>query len=70
MAMNAVTLATALQPDLKAAFIACGAANNAALDAFMAALATAIASKVVSHITSNAQIVTTCGAGAGTAVIT
>ncbi len=68
MALNAGTLAAALQPDLKSAFLAVGAANNAALDTFMAGLATAIASKVVAHIVSSGvvAVVTACPAGAGT----
>jgi len=56
MALNAVTLAAALEPTLKAAHLAVGAQENPALDTFMAALATAIATAVVSHITANAVV--------------
>ena len=71
MALNAVTLATALTPDIKNAFKDhLGAVDNATLNSFCAALATAIASKVVAHITSNAAVVTACGAGPGTGTVT
>lgn len=70
MALNPVTLANAIKSDFKLAFIACGAADNAALDALVGALATAIASKIVTHITSSAQVVTACPAGAGTGTVT
>lgn len=59
MALNAVVLATALQPTLKTAFVAVGAVDNPALETFMAALATAIASAVVTHITGNAVVTPT-----------
>jgi hypothetical protein len=60
MALNAVTLGDAI----KAAFVANGAANNAAT----AALCLAIAQAVVSHIQSSAlvTVATTCPAGGGT----
>lgn len=70
MALNAGTLATAMKPDIKAAFIALGALDNALLDALALGLATAIASKTIAHITANAQVITTCGAGAGTGTVT
>lgn len=69
MALNPVTLAAALQPDIKSCFTThLGAIDNETLEAFAAAFATAIASKVIAHITSNAAlvVVTTCPAGAGT----
>lgn len=70
MALDATALATAMQPDIKDAFLGIGALDNAILDALSAALATAIAGKVVAHITANAQVITTCGAGAGTGTVT
>jgi hypothetical protein len=74
MAMNPVTLATAMKTPIKAAHIAVGAADNAALDTFCQALATAIASTVVAHIAASGvvAVVTTCpaGAGAGTGTVT
>lgn len=69
MALNPATLAAALQPDIKSAFVTgLGAVNNDTLDEFATLLATAIASKVVAHITSSAAVtvVTACPAGAGT----
>lgn len=73
MPLSATVLSAALKPDLKAAFVEVGAADNAALDTFMSKLADAIASKVVAHITSSAVVTitpagsaTTCPAGAGT----
>jgi hypothetical protein len=60
MALNAATLGNAI----KVAFVANGAADNAAT----AALCLAIATAVVTHIQSSGEVavVTTCGAGPGT----
>lgn len=68
MALNATVLAGLIKPGVKAAFIACGAADNAPLETLMTSLANVIATAVVTHITSSATlvVVTTCGAGAGT----
>jgi hypothetical protein len=68
MALNATVLSAVLKPTLKAAFVAVGAEDNAALETFMTSLANAIATAVVAHITSAGTlvVVTTCGAGAGT----
>ena len=67
MALNAPVLAAALQPTLKSAHIACGAADNPTLDTFCTNLATAIATAVVAHIQTAGvvTVVTACGAGAG-----
>lgn len=70
MALNPTTLAAAMKPDIKAAFVGIGALDNPTLDGLAAALATAIAGKVVAHITANAQVITVCGAGAGTGTVT
>lgn len=68
MPLNATVLAAAIKPGVKAAFIACGAVDNAALETLMTAMANTIATAVVTHITSSAALVVTtaCPAGAGT----
>lgn len=68
MALSASVLAGLIKPDAKAAFIACGAADNAALETFMTSLSNAIATAVVTHINAAAglAVVTACPAGAGT----
>lgn len=68
MALNATVLAGLIKPGVKAAFIACGAANNAALDTLMTSMANVIATAVVTHIQSAGvvAVVTACPAGAGT----
>lgn len=68
MALNATVLAAAMKPGIKAAFIACGAADNAALETLMSDVSSVIASAVVTHIQSAGvvTVVTTCPAGAGT----
>lgn len=73
MSLDATTLAAALEPTLKTAFVACGAADNATLDAFMANLASAIAGAVVDHIKSNAVVSGTAtgamGGGPGVPIV-
>lgn len=68
MALNATTLAAAIKTPTKTAYIACGAADNAALETLVTALSAAIAGAIVTHIQSNATlaVVTACPAGAGT----
>jgi hypothetical protein len=68
MALDATVLAGLIKPNMKTAFLACGAADNAALEALMTAMSTAIASAVVTHITTSGAVtvVTACPAGAGT----
>lgn len=73
MPLNPTTLAAALKPGMKSAYIACGAADNAALETLMTALSTVIASAVVTHITSNALVAGTAtgalGGGPGVPVV-
>lgn len=73
MALNAATLAAAIKPGMKAAYIACGAQDNPVLDTFMTTLASVIATAVVNHITSNAVVAGTAtgalGGGPGVPVV-
>ena len=70
MPLNAVTLANAMTPGIKSAFLSIGALNVPDLDTLASNIATAVSAAVVSHITANAAVVTTCPSGAGTGVVT
>lgn len=59
MSLSSSRLASALTPDIKAAFLLAGAANIPQTDTFCESLANAIASKVIAEITANAIVLPT-----------